>query len=319
MDDGFARSAHSSFILPPSSFALTMIHSMTGFGRASGALSARYFATVTAKSVNHRFLEVSVRLPEYLWDMEAPLRAITSEVFSRGKVDLSVRVQRTQQPEYAVRINTQIANTVIPQLRTIAEELGLGATLTGSDLMRVPDFLQVEALDAEVTEDEREALVRIVRETFSQMRAMREREGESLRADIGARVRTIRTLSDQLGAHRDNIRAELLASYQQRVQEIAAMAGTDVSQDRIAQEVVVMVEKGDVAEELTRLGHHLEQTEKVMSGGEAAGKKLDFLSQEMLREINTMGSKSRSAAIRTLVVELKTELERIREQVQNVE
>ena len=296
-----------------------MIHSMTGFGRAAGALSARYFATVTTKSVNHRFLEASVRLPEYMWDMEAPLRAIAAEVFSRGKIDVSVRIQRTQQPDYNVRINTQIANTVIPQLRSIAEELGLGATLTGSDLMRVPDFLQVEALDAEIADDEREALVRLVRDAFEQMAAMREREGESLRNDITARLTTIREVSRQLASHRDNVRAELLASYQQRVQEIASLAGTDVSQDRIAQEVVIMVEKGDIAEEITRLGHHLDQTEKAVSGKEAAGKKLDFLSQEMLREINTMGSKSRSAAIRTLVVELKTELERIREQVQNVE
>ena len=296
-----------------------MIHSMTGFGRASGAISPRYFVTVTTKSVNHRFLELGVRLPEYLWDMEAPLRAIASEVFSRGKLDDSIRIQRTQQPEYNVRINTQIANTVIPQLRSIAEELGLGATLTGSDLMRVPDFLQVEPLDAETTDDEREALVRLVREAFAQMSAMRAKEGESLRNDITARMKTIREVAEQLSKHRDDVRAELLASYQQRVQEIAAQAGTDVAQDRIAQEVVIMVEKGDIAEELTRLGHHLEQTEKAIAGKEAAGKKLDFLSQEMLREINTMGSKSRSAALRTLVVELKTELERIREQVQNVE
>ncbi|HEX6101034.1 MAG TPA: YicC/YloC family endoribonuclease [Thermoanaerobaculia bacterium] len=292
---------------------------MTGFGRAAGALSVRYFATVTTKSVNHRFLEASVRLPEYMWDMEAPLRALASEVFSRGKVDVSIRIQRTQQPEYNVRINTQIANTVIPQLRSIAEELGLGATLTGSDLMRVPDFLQVEPLDAEITDDEREGLVRLVREAFAQMAAMRAREGESLHNDITSRMNAIRDLTEQLSKHRDEVRAELLASYQQRVREIAAQAGTDVSQDRIAQEVVVMVEKGDIAEELTRLGHHLDQTQKAIAGKEAAGKKLDFLSQEMLREINTMGSKSRSAAIRTLVVELKTELERIREQVQNVE
>lgn len=292
---------------------------MTGFGRSAGALSPRYFATVTTKSVNHRFLEVSVRLPEYMWDMEAPLRAIAAESFSRGKIDVSIRIQRTQQPEYNVRINTQIANTVIPQLRSIAEELGLGATLTGSDLMRVPDFLQVEPLDAEISEDERESLVGLVREAFMQMKTMREREGESLRNDISSRMKSIRELNEQLARHRDDVRAELLASYQQRVQEIAAMAGTDVAPDRIAQEVVIMVEKGDIAEELTRLGHHLDQTEKAIAGREAAGKKLDFLSQEMLREINTMGSKSRSAAIRTLVVELKTELERIREQVQNVE
>jgi uncharacterized protein (TIGR00255 family) len=296
-----------------------MISSMTGFGRASTALSQRYFATVTTKSVNHRFLEVSVRLPEYLWDMEAPLRALASEFFSRGKVDLSIRIQRTQQADYNVRINQQIANTVIPQLRSIAEELGLGTTLTGSDLMRVPDFLQVEPVDAEVTDEEREALNAVVREAFGQMRVMRDREGETLRADVASRLQTMRELSEAVSARRDEVRAELLASYQQRVQEIAALAGTDVSQDRIAQEVVVMVEKGDIAEEITRLAHHVEQIGKAIGGKEAAGKKLDFLSQEMIREINTMGSKSRSAAIRTLVVELKTEVERIREQVQNVE
>jgi len=296
-----------------------MIQSMTGFGRASGALSPRYFATVTAKSVNHRFLEASVRLPEYMWDMEAALRALASEFFSRGKLDLSIRIQRTQQPEYSVRINTQIANSVIPQLRSIAEELGLGASLTGSDLMRVPDFLQVEAIDAEIADEEREALTALVREAFTQMTSMREREGVSLRDDIAARVASIRRLREEIAAHRDEVRAEVLASYQQRVQEIASAAGVDVAQDRIAQEVVIMVEKGDIAEELTRLAHHLDQIEKAIGGKEAAGKKLDFLSQEMLREINTMGSKSRSAAIRTVVVELKTEVERIREQVQNVE
>ncbi|HYK03492.1 MAG TPA: YicC/YloC family endoribonuclease [Thermoanaerobaculia bacterium] len=296
-----------------------MIQSMTGFGRASGALSARYFATVTTKSVNHRFLEVSVRLPEYMWDMEAPLRALASEFFSRGKVDLSIRVQRTQQPEYNVRINTQIANSVIPQLRSIAEELGLGSTMTGSDLMRIPDLLQVEALDAEITDDEREGLNQLVRAAFTAMRELRAREGVSLRDDIAARVQSIRGLTGQLSTFRDQVRDELLASYKARVQELAAAANVEVSQERIAQEVVVMVEKGDIAEELTRLAHHLDQIEKAIGGKEAAGKKLDFLSQETIREINTMGSKSRSAAIRTLVVELKTEVERIREQVQNVE
>jgi uncharacterized protein (TIGR00255 family) len=296
-----------------------MIHSMTGFGRSAGALSARYFATVTTKSVNHRYLEASVRLPEYMWDMEAPLRAVASEFFSRGKVDLSIRIQRTQQPEYAVRINTQIANVVIPQLRSIAEELGLGSSMTGSDLMRVPDLLQVDAIDSEIVDEEREALVALVREAFTLMRGMREREGEALRNDIAARTKTIRDLSEELARHRDDVRAELLATYKQRVSEIASAAGVTVPEERIAQEVVMMVEKGDIAEDLQRLAHHVEQIEKAIGAKEAAGKKLDFLSQEMIREINTMGSKSRSAAIRTLVVELKTEVERIREQVQNVE
>ncbi len=292
---------------------------MTGFGRASGAMSPRYFVAVTAKSVNHRFLEVSLRLPEYLWEVEAALRALASETFTRGKLDVAIRVQRTQQPEYSVRINTQIANVVIPQLRAIADELGLGSSFSGTDLMRVPDLLQVEAVDSEATDEEREVLTTIVRDAFAQVNAMRRREGEALHADLKSRIGTIRDLQRQLAAKREDVRSELLAAYQQRVQEIASSAGIEVNQDRIAQEVVLMVEKGDIAEELTRLAHHVEQVEKAIGGKEPAGKKLDFLSQEMLREINTIGSKSRSTAIRTLVVELKTEVERIREQVQNVE
>jgi uncharacterized protein (TIGR00255 family) len=296
-----------------------MINSMTGFGRASGALSPRFFVAVTAKSVNHRFLETGVRLPEYLWELDPMVRAIASETFSRGKLDVVVRVQRTQQPEYSVRINTQIANAVVPQLRATAEELGLGSTFSGSDLLRIPDLLQVEPIENEVTDDERDALGRVIREAFAQLTAMREREGESLRTDISARLATIRELQTRLSAFRDDVRAETLASYQQRVQEIASAAGVDVDRDRIAQEVVIMVEKGDIAEELTRLTHHIEQAEQAVAKKEPAGKKLDFLSQEMLREVNTMGSKSRSSAIRSVVVELKTEVERIREQVQNVE
>lgn len=292
---------------------------MTGFGRAAGALSSRYFVAVTAKSVNHRFLETSVRLPEYLWEAESLVRAIASETFSRGKLDISIRVQRTAQPEYNVRINAQLAGTIVPQLKSIAEELGLGTTFSGSDLLRVPDLLQVEAVDAEITDDEREALTALVREAFAQMTGMRAREGESLHADITSRLASIRALQQQLNDHRQEIRAEMLASYQQRVQEIASAAGIEVNQDRIAQEVVLMVEKGDIAEELTRLAHHVDQIEKAIGRKEPAGKKLDFLSQEMLREVNTMGSKSRSAVLRTVVVELKTEVERVREQVQNVE
>src|SRR4051794_28245137 len=163
-----------------------MITSMTGFGRAAGALSSRYFVAVTAKSVNHRFLETGVRLPDYLWEAEPLIRAIASETFSRGKLDISVRVQRTSQPEYSVRINAQLAATVVPQLKSIAEELGLGNTFTGSDLLRVPDLLQVEAVDAEITDEERDALAALVREAFTHLTAMRAREGESLHADIAA-------------------------------------------------------------------------------------------------------------------------------------
>src|SRR4051794_25583015 len=298
-----------------------MITSMTGFGRAAGALSARWFVAVTTKSVNHRYLEVSVRLPEFFWELEPLVRAIAAETFSRGKLDISIRVQRTQQPEYSVRINAQIANNVIPQLRAIADELGIGgSTFSGSDLMRGPDLLQVEPIESEITDEEREELSALVPDAFAQLMSMRMREGESLQNDIVSRVAVIRQLQAKLASRRDAVRDELLASYRARIADISSAAGdVQIREDRLAQEVVMMVEKADIAEELTRLTHHLEQMEKAIDGREPSGKKLDFMTQEMLREVNTMGSKSRTADIRTVVVDLKTEVERIREQVQNVE
>jgi len=296
-----------------------MISSMTGFGRASGALSPRYSVAVMAKSVNHRFLEATVRLPEYLWDVEPLIRAVGAEIFTRGKLDISVRVQRTLQAEATVRINEHIASAVVPRLRAIAEELGLGSTFSGGDLLRIPDLLDVDTQEGEITEEERDTLVQIVRDAFEQLLAMRKKEGESLRTDIASRLRTIRQLQERLTQHRDDFRQEMIAGFRQRVQEISGLVDADVREERIAQELVLLAERADIAEELTRLAHHIEQTEKAIGGNEPAGKKLDFLSQEMLREINTMGSKSRSATLRTLVVELKTEVERIREQVQNVE
>jgi uncharacterized protein (TIGR00255 family) len=296
-----------------------MIQSMTGFGRASGALSPRYSVAVMAKSVNHRFLEATVRLPEYLWDVEPLIRATGAEIFTRGKLDVSVRVQRTSQAEATVRVNAHIATAVVPRLRAIAEELGLGSTFSGGDLLRIPDLLEVDTQEGEITDEERDALVQIVRQAFEQLLAMRKKEGESLRTDIASRLGTIRQLQDRLTQHRDEFRQEMIAGFRQRVQEISGLVDADVREERIAQELVLLAERADIAEELTRLAHHIEQTDKAIGGDESAGKKLDFLSQEMLREINTMGSKSRSATLRTLGVELKTEVERIREQVQNVE
>lgn len=296
-----------------------MIRSMTGFGRASGDVGGRWFVTVGTKSVNHRFLEVSVRLPESLWELEQPVRALAAEVFSRGKVDVSVRAQRTFEPEYNVRVNRKVAEAVIPQVKAIASELDVDTRFTVSDLLRVPDLLEVQAGDSELSEGDREQLLAVVRSAFEQMLSTRSREGESLRDDIAARITTIRGHKKQLEALRPTVAEEALNSYKERVAELARVIDINVDEQRVAQEIVIQVEKADIAEELTRLEIHLNEVSKLLDSPEPAGKRLDFLSQEILREINTMGSKSRSASIRSLVVELKAEVERIREQVQNVE
>ena len=296
-----------------------MIQSMTGFGRLSGELSDRFAATITVKTVNHRFLETSVRVPDWLWELESSIRALASESFSRGKVDISLRLQRTSEPEYSVRINSRVANAVIPQIRALLEEQGIQQSITGSDLMRVPDLLQVDTVDSEWEEGEHEALRNLLRRVFEKVNEMRAAEGKGLRADILERLSAIDRGRIDLFDRRAAINGELMDAFRQRVSDLAAAAGIEAPEERIAQEIVLMAEKADVAEELTRLGLHLEQARKVIDGGEPAGKKLFFFNDTTLTEINTLGQKSRSGEIRGIVVELKTEVERIREQVQNVE
>ncbi len=295
-----------------------MVNSMTGFGRASATVGSRFHVTVTAKSVNHRFLEVSVRLPEFLWELESQLRAIASESLSRGKVDISVRTQRVQDPEWTVRVDRQIARALVPKLSELVEEFGLHR-MTAGDLLRVPDFIQVEANDAELDDTEKAQFMEVVRTALAALQVMRAHEGASLREDVAARIRTMRERRDLVAARRDVLVSELLESYRTRVQEIAAQAGMEIPADRLAIETVMMVEKGDVAEELSRMISHFDQFDAALAGKEPSGKRLDFLCQEILREINTLGSKSKSTELRAAVVELKSEVERVREQVQNVE
>lgn len=297
-----------------------MIQSMTGFGRASGTVGDRYSVTVSTRSVNHKYLELSIRLPEWLWELDAVIRSAAAESFTRGKVDITVRAVRQGEPDYMVRVNRKIADAVVPQLRTVMEEFGLSTqSITAGDLLRIPDLISVDPVETELDERERGEFRTIVTSCFTEVREMRRVEGEALRADIAARLDSIRQHAQLLSAQRETVVRETLEFYTQRVAEIAGTAGVTIDPDRLAQETVMMVEKGDIAEELTRLQSHLKQMDTILQAVESSGKKLDFLTQEVLREVNTMGQKSRSSAIRSLVVELKTEVERIREQVQNVE
>lgn len=296
-----------------------MLQSMTGFGRASGTLARGLTVAVTARSVNHKYLEVSVRLPEPFWELDAAVRTLAAEVFSRGKVDIAVRLQRTSEPEYNIRVNHELATRVVPQLRGILDELGMPSGVSVSDLLRVPDLLVVEPNEPELDDAERESFRQIVRDALQKVVEMRQSEAVGLRRDLESRLDAIVTSRDQLEGLRAQVQAEAIEGYRQRVDELSRIAGVDPDRDRVAQETVLLVEKADIAEELTRLAIHIDAVRKTLDGREPAGKKLDFLSQEMLREINTLGQKSRAAAIRTIVIELKTEVERIREQVQNVE
>lgn len=292
---------------------------MTGFGRASGKVGERLAVSVLARSVNHRYLEVSVRLPEVLWELEPAIRSIASASFQRGKLDVTVRAERLRDPDYEVRLSRTIAARVLPELKGLLSEFGIEASLTPSDLLRIPDLLQVVAREDELDEGEQEDVKRIVREAFAALVAMRETEGVALRRDIEMRVEEVRRGFAAVGAMRPAIQQDALQAYRQRIDDLARSSGVSVDPDRLAQETVILVEKADVAEELSRAASHIAQIDALVGSPEPAGKKLDFLSQELLREVNTTGQKSRSAEVRSAVVELKTAVERIREQVQNVE
>ncbi|MGH9459340.1 MAG: YicC/YloC family endoribonuclease [Thermoanaerobaculia bacterium] len=296
-----------------------MIRSMTGFGRSSGKVGDRFLIAVLARSVNHRYLETSVRLPELLWEMEPAVRALASEVFHRGKLDVTVRLERLTDPDHEVRISRGIAGRVLPDLRALLAEFGMDANLTASDLLRIPDLVQVIPREKELEESEQADVLRIAREAFERLAEMRRTEGEALQRDVAGRVREIEEALARIEEIRPVVQKEALEAYRQRIDELARASGVAPDPDRVAQETVILVEKSDVAEELARAGSHIGQIEALLVSPEAAGKKLDFLSQEMLREINTLGQKSRSAGIRSVVVELKAAVERIREQVQNVE
>jgi len=296
-----------------------MIQSMTGFGRAQGMIGDRFSIVITAKSVNHKYLEVSIRLPEAFWELEPVVRAIAAENFSRGKLDIAVRSQRVSDPEYSIRVNARVAKAVIPQIRSMMEEQGIPGTFSAGDLLRIPDLLQVEAIDGEFDDQGRSDFRSILQKSFDGVRNMRETEGKALRDDIAARLDFVSQKREWLEGEREAITRAALDTFRERVHEIASLVGATVEENRLAEEVVLMVEKSDIAEELTRLQIHVTEAGKLLDSKQATGKKLDFLAQEILREINTLGQKSRSAAIRSVVVELKTEVERIREQVQNVE
>ncbi len=296
-----------------------MIRSMTGFGRASGKVGDRLLISILARSVNHRYLEVSVRLPEVLWEMEPAIRSLASTTFQRGKLDVTIRAERLRDPDYEVRLSRTIAARVLPELKGLLSEFGIEANLTPSDLLRIPDLLQVVPREDELAESEQADVLRVVGEAFAALTAMRETEGLALRRDIESRLGEVRAGFASIAAMRPTIQQEALQAYRQRIDDLARTSGVSVDPDRLAQETVILVEKADVAEELARASSHIDQIQTLLGSPEPAGKKLDFLSQELLREVNTTGQKSRSGDVRSAVVELKTAVERIREQVQNVE
>ena len=292
-----------------------MIRSMTGFGAGRGEAASEAIS-VELRAVNGKFCEVKPRLPRELSALETDLVKTIKARLSRGVIDLFVRREGRSPAGLLPRVDLPLASAYTKALRELRDELGLAGEPTVSDVAAL-DGVIVLAEDAPDGQALAAATQQALQTALAALEEMRAREGEALARDLSARFETIaqgakrigQLAPDQVHAYRDRIA--------QRVQELTG--GMQVDPARLAQEVVLLADRVDVAEELTRLESHLEQARALVGGAGPAGRKLEFLVQEVNREINTVGSKSQSAAIAAQVVELKAELERVREQVQNVE
>lgn len=292
-----------------------MIKSMTGYGKGE-AVSERGRFTVEIRSVNHRYGEVSVRMPRGFLSLEQEVKRAVSAMLKRGKIDVSIQWEETAVLERIPSIDSVVAGGYYAAFSALARDLGMEAEVPLSFIIAQKGVLKENG--AEIDEAEfLPQLVSAVQAAVGAIDAMRTREGDALANDLLARRRQVAEWAAQVG-----VRAPLVADeYRQklRLRLDQLLDGVEMDPARLAQEVALMADRCDVTEELVRLSSHFDQFDETMRLSEPVGRKLDFMMQEMNREVNTIGSKSSDAEITTLVISIKAEMEKMREQVQNVE
>ena len=292
-----------------------MLKSMTGFGTGRSRAGDEELS-VEVRAVNHKHLELKVRLPRELAALEAAVVKAVRSRCARGAVDVAVRRSASTVTGAVPTVDAAMARAWREALRTVARAAELADTPTASQIAGQPGVVRMEepVTDLALAEG---ALDRALAEALDALVAARVREGRALEADLSARLERVATLAAEVAA----LAPRTVETYRARLQERVAdlLKGAPVDEARLVQEVALFAERTDVAEEATRLQAHLAAFRSFLASSEPAGRKMDFLVQEMHREVNTTGSKSQSTDISTCIVELKAELERIREQVQNVE
>ena len=292
-----------------------MIRSMTGYGRGEKVLHDRSI-TIEVRAVNNRYLDCSVKIPRVYVFAEDGIKSLVQKKVGRGKLDVFVTIDSSAADKVDVKLNRPVADGYYNALTQMRLAYGLRDDISVSVLSRFPDVFLVEKDqgDAEViAEDIREVLDGVLDE----FNAMREREGQALAADISNRADTILDLLIQVEKRSPATVAEYREKLRQRMQEV--LASTQIDESRILTEAAIYADKVAVDEETVRLRSHLAQLREMLAKGGAIGRKLDFLIQEFNREANTIGSKCSDVEMARLVVEIKGEIEKIREQVQNIE
>ena len=292
-----------------------MIKSMTGFGSAKGTVEG-IEVTVELKSVNNRYLDTSVRLPRSFMFAEETIKSAVQSHISRGKVDVFVTINTAQADDMAVVVNEPLLKGYIDAIKHISEEYNLPNDMTAMSVSRFSDVLSVEKreLDADAVADGIKAIAEQALDDFDSMRL---REGEKLRDDVLSKLETINELVTTVEENAPKTVAEYRERLLQKLNEVLGASGVDES--RIVTEAAIFADKVAVDEETVRLRSHMAQLKTLMNGSSPTGRKVDFLIQEFNREANTIGSKCQNADIAHVVVDLKSEIEKIREQIQNIE
>lgn len=292
-----------------------MIRSMTGYGRGELVLHNRTI-TVELRAVNNRYLDCAVKIPRLYVFAEEAIKACVQKQVGRGKVDVFVSIDATAADQVAVSLNRPVADGYYAALKQMCQTYSLKDDLSVSLLSRFPDVFLVEKEQGDAEEIAQD-IVQVLTLALADFNAMREREGRKLAEDILGKAETIEGLVAQVEERSPQTVAEYREKLCQRMQEV--LENTQLDESRILTEAAIFADKVAVDEETVRLHSHLAQLRDMLSQGGAIGRKLDFLIQEFNREANTIGSKCSDVTLARVVVELKGEIEKIREQVQNIE
>lgn len=295
-----------------------MIKSMTGYGRGEYSLHNRKF-TVEIKSVNHRYNDISIKLPRVMNTFEDKIRKKMGEEVSRGKTDVYISFETFSKEDIRINLNTALSDAYVDELNEIRKRYSIADPIRLDTIARFPDIITVDkSMDDQKTMEEMwetlEAALLIALEQFVRMR---QAEGSALKNDITTKAGLISGMVGKIKA-----RAPLLADeYRERLRARLSEALGDpaIDETRLLQEIAIFADKSCIDEEITRLESHIIQLEDILNERDSVGRKLDFLVQEMNREVNTIGSKSNDIEITKIVVNLKSEVEKVREQVQNIE
>ncbi len=291
-----------------------MIKSMTGYGKSSLSINSRDYQ-VEIKAVNHKYIDINIKLPRVISYLEDDIRKIVNSKIKRGKIDISILFENYSNEGNDIRINTELAKMYIQNLKKLADEENISANIEVTEITKFPDVLTIKSnFDEKQIKIE---LIQAVEDALEQLIDMRQNEGNRISQDIFDKILQIEKKNEEIFELSTGLIDEYVVKLEARIKEILKTEELDKS--RLMQEVVIYADKCSVEEEITRLRSHIEQLRGLINSDEPSGKKMDFIIQEMNREVNTIGSKANNLEIVNRVVDIKTILEDIREQIQNIE